>query len=190
MERSLIVTAAPPRPLRLRFLPWLLPLSLCIGAVLGTCFAYRPVWIQPEKIQFFAGENIERASLLRVFCLYAAPCFAVGLLSAALFGFLMIPFLFFVRGFLFSFSAASVMLSGVSAGTACLIVGAPALFSFFALFLLGEEAFCSSLDIYRTCRGYPRIRFSLISADRFLLAALFNLAAAAVRVYLIPLLIK
>ena len=58
-----------------------------------------------------------------------------------------------------------------------------------ALFLLGEEAFCSSLDIYRTCRGYPTVRFSFVSADRLLIAALLVSAAAFVRQLLIPLLL-
>lgn len=190
MEQSLTVTAASPRMLRVHFLPWLLPLSLCLGAALGTCFGYRPAQILPDQILLLAGENIGTEAFFRVFCLYAAPCLTVGLLSATLFGFFLIPLLFFLRGFLFSFSMASMILSGVSAAKACLTAGAPAFFSFFALFLLGEEAFCSSLDIFRTCRGYPRIRFSLVSADRFLLAVLCNLAAAAVRIFLIPLLLK
>lgn len=190
MEQSLAVTTASPRMLRVHLLPWLLPLSVCLGAALGTYFGYRPAPVLPEQILLISGADIGGESILRVFCLYAVPCFAAGLLSATLFGFFLIPLLFFLRGFLFSFSAASIMLSGTSAGSACLLLGAPALFSFFALFLLGEEAFCSSLDIYRTCRGYPRIRFSLISADRFLLAVLLNFAAAAVRVFLIPPLLK
>lgn len=190
MEQSLTVTTTSPRSLRLHLLPWLLPFSLCLGAMLGTYVGYHSAQILPEQIRLLTGASSGTEHLLRVFCLYAAPCLAAGLLSAALFGFLLIPLLFFSRGFLFSLSVAPIMLGGVSAGTACLTVGAPAFFSFFALFLLGEEAFRSSLDIYRTCRGYPRIRFSLISADRFLLAVLCNLAAAVVRVFLIPLLLK
>ena len=49
MEQSLTVTAASPRMLRVHFLPWLLPLSLCLGAALGTCFGYRPAQILPES---------------------------------------------------------------------------------------------------------------------------------------------
>ena len=190
MEQSLTVAAASPRMLRFHLLPWLLPLSLCLGAVLGTYAGYHSAQILPEQIRLMAGDNIGAEAFFRVFCLYAAPCLAAGLLSATLFGFFLIPLLFFSRGFLFSLSMASMMLGGVSAETACLTAGAPAFFSFFALFLLGEEAFRSSLDIFRTCRGYPRIRFSLVSADRFLLAVLCNLAAAAVRIFLIPLLLK
>ena len=85
---------------------------------------------------------------------------------------------------------AALLACGVSAGKACLIIGIPALFSLSALFLLGEEAFCSSLDIYRTCRGYPRVRFSFVSADRLLTAALLLSAAAFVRQLLIPLLLS
>ena len=110
-------------------------------------------------------------------------------LSAVLFGFLLLPILFLFRGFLLSYSVSVLLAGGVPAGRACLIVGIPALFSLTALFLLGEEAFCSSLDIYRTCRGYPTVRFSFVSADRLLIAALLVSAAAFVRQLLIPLLL-
>ena len=96
---------------------------------------------------------------------------------------------FFFRGFLLSYSVSVLLAGGVPAARACLIVGLPALFSLTALFLLGEEAFCSSLDIYRTCRGYPTVRFSFVSADRLLIAALLVSAAAFVRQLLIPLLL-
>ena len=151
-----------------------LPLAMLFGASLGTLAGSRIFPPVPESVASLAN---------------AATCFIAVFLSAVLFGFLLLPILFLFRGFLLSYSVSVLLAGGVPAGRACLIVGLPALFSLTALFLLGEEAFCSSLDIYRTCRGYPTVRFSFVSADRLLIAALLVSAAAFVRQLLIPLLL-
>ena len=168
-----------PRILRLaRPARRVLPLAMLFGASLGTLAGS----LADAALSGSAG-------YLRLLWTYSAPCFIAVFLSAVLFGFLLLPILFLFRGFLLSYSVSVLLTGGVPAGRACLIVGLPALFSLTALFLLGEEAFCSSLDIYRTCRGYPAVRFSFVSADRLLIAALLVSAAAFVRQLLIPLLL-
>ena len=166
-----------------------LPLAMLFGAWLGTLAGSRIFPPVPESVASLADALSGSAGYLRLLWTYSAPCFIAVFLSAVLFGFLLLPILFLFRGFLLSYSVSVLLTGGVPAGRACLIVGLPALFSLTALFLLGEEAFCSSLDIYRTCRGYPAVRFSFVSADRLLIAALLVSAAAFVRQLLIPLLL-
>ena len=189
-----VVDAAASAPLIFRFsrpARRILPLAVCLGALLGTLavfFFSRPM---PDGIASLADAALsDSAGYLRLLWTYSAPCFIAVFLSAVLFGFLLLPILFLFRGFLLSYSVSVLLAGGISAMKACLIIGIPALFSLSALFLLGEEAFCSSLDIYRTCRGYPRVRFSFVSADRLLIAALLLSAAAFVRQLLIPLLLS
>lgn len=163
-----------------------LPLAMLFGASLGTLAGSRIFPPVPESVASLADASLSgSAGYLRLLWTYSAPCFIAVFLSAVLFGFLLLPILFLFRGFLLSYSVSVLLAGGVPAG----IVGLPALFSLTALFLLGEEAFCSSLDIYRTCRGYPTVRFSFVSADRLLIAALLVSAAAFVRQLLIPLLL-
>lgn len=184
------VDAAISAPLIFRFSKparWILPLAVCLGAVLGTLNVFFFSHPLPEHAASLADVAFSNSTgYLRLLWTYSVPCLITVFLSAVLFGFVLLPILFFFRGFLLSYSAAALLACGVSAGKACLIVGIPALFSLSALFLLGEEAFCSSLDIYRTCRGYPRIRFSFVSTDRLLFAVLLLSAAAFVRQLLIP----
>ena len=174
-----------PRILRLaRPARRVLPLAMLFGASLGTLAGSRIFPPVPESVASLADASLSgSAGYLRLLWTYSAPCFIAVFLSAVLFGFLLLPILFLFRGFLLSYSVSVLLAGGVPAGRACLIVGLP------ALFLLGEEAFCSSLDIYRTCRGYPTVRFSFVSADRLLIAALLVSAAAFVRQLLIPLLL-
>lgn len=186
------VDAATSAPLIFRFsrpARWILPLAICLGAVVGTlAFFFSPHPI-PRRVASLADAAFSNSTgYFRLLWTYSAPCLIAVFLSAVLFGFILLPILFLFRGFLLSYSAAVLLAGGFSAGKACLIIGIPAFFSLSALFLLGEEAFCSSLDIYRTCRGYPRIRFSFVSTDRLLIAALLLSAAAFVRQLLIPLL--
>ena len=169
---------------------WTLPISACLGAVFGTVFGFSSVGFSTESVLSLAGENAAEASnyFWLLWC-YSWPCMLSVFLSATLFGFALLPFLFAFRGFLLSFGEAALLRGGFSYGAACLTVGLPALFSFTALLLIGEESFLSSLGIYRTCLGYPRIRFSFVSVDRLLFAALLLSAAALVRQFLIPLLL-
>lgn len=168
----------------------ILSLSVCLGAVFGTLAVFLFSFPIPEGIAALADAALfDSTGYFRILWTYSAPCIIAVFLSAVLFGFLLLPILFLFRGFLLSYSVSVLLAGGVPTGRACLIVGLPALFSLTALFLLGEEAFCSSLDIYRTCRGYPRVRFSFISADRLLIAALLLSAAALARQLLIPLLL-
>lgn len=188
-----VVDAADSAPLIFRFSKAarrILSLSVCLGAVFGTLAVFLFSFPIPEGIAALADAALfDSTGYFRILWTYSAPCIIAVFLSAVLFGFLLLPILFLFRGFLLSYSVSALLMSGISAGKACLIIGIPALFSLFALFLLGEEAFCSSLDIYRTCRGYPRVRFSFISADRLLIAALLLSAAALARQLLIPLLL-
>ena len=169
---------------------WILPLSMCLGASLGTFAAhYLPHGVPPQILSLADGISVESVGYFRLLWIYSLPCLLAVILSAALFGFILLPWIFLFRGFLLSFSVAALLSGGISAACACWIIGVPALFSLSSLFLLGEEAFCSSLDIYRTCRGYPHVHFSLISVDRLLLAALLITAAAFVRQFLVPLIL-
>ena len=168
----------------------ILSLSVCLGAVFGTLAVFLFSFPIPEGIAALADAALfDSTGYFRILWTYSAPCIIAVFLSAVLFGFLLLPILFLFRGFLLSYSVSALLMSGISAGKACLIIGIPALFSLCALFLLGEEAFGSSFDRYRTCRGYPRVRFSFISADRLLIAALLLSAAALARQLLIPLLL-
>lgn len=188
-----VIDAADTAPLIFHFsrpVRCILPLAVCFGAAMGSfavSFFPHPML---DGISSLADAALsDSAGYLRLLWTYSAPCFIAVFLSAVLFGFLLLPILFLFRGFLLSYSVSVLLAGGISAVKACLIIGIPALFSLSALFLLGEEAFCSSLDIYRTCRGYPRVRFSFVSADRVLIAALLLSAAALVRQLLIPLLL-
>ncbi len=187
------VDAATSAPLIFRFSKparWILPLAVCLGAALGTLVVFVSTRSIPGSVASLADATLTNSTgFLRLLWTYSAPCFVTVFLSAVLFGFILLPILFLFRGFLLSYSVAALLAGGVSAGKACLIIGIPAFFSLSALFLLGEEAFCSSLDIYRTCRGCPRIRFSFVSTDRLLISALLLSAAAFVRQLLIPLLL-
>lgn len=189
-----VVDAAASAPLIFRFSKparRILPLAFCLGASLGTLAVPFFPHSMPDGIASLTDAALsDSAGYLRLLWTYSAPCFLAVFLSAVLFGFLLLPVLFLFRGFLLSYSVSLLLAGGLPAGKACLIIGIPALFSLSALFLLGEEAFCSSLDIYRTCRGYPRVRFSFVSADRLLTAALLLSAAAFVRQLLIPLLLS
>ena len=168
----------------------ILSLSVCLGAVFGTLAVFLFSFPIPEGIAALADAALfDSTGYFRILWTYSVPCIIAVFLSAVLFGFLLLPILFLFRGFLLSYSVSALLMSGISAGKACLIIGIPALFSLFALFLLCEEAFCYSLDIYQTCRGYPRVRCSFISADRLLIAALLLSAAALARQLLIPLLL-
>ncbi len=188
-----MVDAAVSAPLIFRFSKpahRILPLAICFGAALGTLAVSFFPHLVPDGLASLADAALsDSTGYLRLLWTYSAPCLITVFLSAVLFGFLLIPILFLFRGFLLSYSISALLTSGVPAGKACLIIGIPALFSLSALFLLGEEAFCSSLDIYRTCRGNPRIRFSFASADRLLIAALLLSASAFVRQLLVPLLL-
>ena len=150
----------------------ILSLSVCLGAVFGTLAVFLFSFPIPEGIAALADAALfDSTGYLRILWTYSAPCIIAVFLSAVLFGFLLLPILFLFRGFLLSYSVSALLMSGISAGKACLIIGIPA------------------LDIYQTCRGYPRVRFSFISADRLLIAALLLSAAALARQLLIPLLL-
>ena len=168
----------------------ILSLSVCLGAVFGTLAVFLFSFPIPEGIAALADAALfDSTGYFRILWTYSAPCIIAVFLSALLFGFLLLPILFLFRGFLLSYSVSALLMSGIYAGQASLVIGTPAPSSPFALFLLGAEAPSSSLDIYRTCRGYPRVRFSFISADRLLIAALLLSAAALARQLLIPLLL-
>lgn len=167
----------------------ILVFSFCAGASIGTFAVFGFSRFLPERVFSLAdAASLEPIGYFPLLWTYSVPCLIAVFLSAVLFGFVLLPILFLFRGFLLSYSASLLLRSGTGTGSVCLLLGLPALFSLSALFLLGEEAFCSSLDIYRTYRGYPRIRIPFISADRLLTASLLISAAAFVRRFLIPLL--
>lgn len=112
-----------------------------------------------------------------------------GLFCTSVVGFLLLPGLFFLRGYMVAASAASLWAGlGISWASVAVCLGLPAALSTAALYLLCDDAFSASLLLFRTCSGGPRLHFDFVSSRRILIAAVLLAGAAGIQQVFVPLL--
>ena len=158
--------------------------SFLLGALTGTVGTVRfPV----EDFFSFPGFFSGPADFLWLFWAGSWLDLVVVFLGSSLIGFLFLPLVFAVRGFLVSRGVSLLIGSGITPLLAGGLIGLPALFSMTALFFIAEEAFDASLSLYRLGKGLP-VRFRFVSSERLICSAWLLFASAAVRQFLIPLL--
>ena len=157
------------------------------GSTVGTFVALRSGGGFFELCRLSSDEHSFINYLLGLWTLSWPSLLAVFLASSVV-GFLLLPCLFLLRGYMISASVGALLASAACSWyRAALIVGLPSLFSTAALFLLCDEAFSSSYVLYRTCMGTPRLRYSFLSADRVAVSAVLLTTAAVIQQFLIPL---
>lgn len=126
--------------------------------------------------------------LLPELCVSCAYGFAFLLLSTSYLGFLLIPAVFGIKGFLSACTAAAFLNSGCDHAfwLSCVAVGLPGIFLVPALFLLGTLCAQMSVRLLEQRRGLP----VPVSSERYSreLALVFCLllAAAAAACYAVP----
>ena len=149
-------------------LPPLLAVGMAAGYAIGCCF----------------GANAALPEL----CVSCAYGFAFLLLSTSYLGFLLIPAVFGIKGFLSACTAAAFLNSGCDHAfwLSCVAVGLPGIFLVPALFLLGTLCAQMSVRLLEQRRGLP----VPVSSERYSreLALVFCLllAAAAAACYAVP----
>lgn len=178
-----------PSPVRHGFFLWFLVFCFLAGTLIGSLVKT----FHPMQMDVFSiTESMEPGAFgyLRNLFTVSWPSLFVLFFASSAVGFLLIPPLFVLRGYMMSASAC-VLLTSDAMGLLpmILILGVPALFSTAALFLLGEDAFSSSFSLYRICAGFPRGRYSFVSSGRLMLAAVLLTTAAVTQQLMIPLLL-
>ena len=141
---------------------WLLPLAVCAGASLGTLAAhYLPQGLPSRVLSLADAVSVESVGYFRLLWIYSFPCLLAVALSATLFGFILLPWIFLFRGFLLSFSVAALLSGGASAAAACWIIGVPALFLFLLCFCLVRKRFAPPLTYTEPAAGIRTFAFHL-----------------------------
>jgi len=158
--------------------------AFLLGALAGTAAAIR---FPAKDFSFSPAVFSGSADFLWLFWAGSWLDLVVVFLGSSLIGFLLLPVVFLVRGFLVSRGVSLLIGSGISPLLAGGLIGLPALFSLTALFFIAEEAFDASLSLYRLGKGLPT-RYQFISPERLICSAWLLFASAAVRQFLIPLL--
>ena len=124
--------------------------------------------------------------LLTELCVSCAYGFAFLLLSTSYLGFLLIPAVFGIKGFLSACTAAAFLNSGCDHAfwLSCVAVGLPGIFLVPALFLLGTLCAQMSVRLLEQRRGLP----VPVSSERYSreLALVFCLLLAAAACYAVP----
>ncbi len=119
----------------------------------------------------------------------AWPSLVAVFFATSVVGFLLLPGLFFLRGYMVAASAASLWAGlGISWASVAVCLGLPAALSTAALYLLCDDAFSASLLLFRTCSGGPRLHFDFVSSRRILIAAVLLAGAAGIQQVFVPLL--
>lgn len=127
------------------------------------------------------------ADLLWLFWVNSWTDLVVVFLGSSIVGFLLLPLVFVCRGLLVTSLFSVFLYNGFSPFLAGMAVGLPAFFSLTALFFIAEEAFVSSLSLYRLGRG-ASVRFRFISSERLIVSAALLFLSAAAWQFLLPLL--
>ena len=166
-------------------LPPLLAVGMAAGYVIGCCFGANAALPEPSNpvLSFLSS-----GGLLTELCVSCAYGFAFLLLSTSYLGFLLIPAVFGIKGFLSACTAAAFLNSGCDHAfwLSCVAVGLPGIFLVPALFLLGTLCAQMSVRLLEQRRGLP----VPVSSERYSreLALVFCLllAAAAAACYAVP----
>ena len=156
-------------------LPPLLAVGMAAGYVIGCCFGANAALPEPSNpvLSFLSSSGAG---------------FAFLLLSTSYLGFLLIPAVFGIKGFLSACTAAAFLNSGCDHAfwLSCVAVGLPGIFLVPALFLLGTLCAQMSVRLLEQRRGLP----VPVSSERYSreLALVFCLllAAAAAACYAVP----
>ena len=149
-------------------LPPLLAAGMAAGYVIGCC----------------CGANAELPEL----CISCAYGFAFLLLSTSYLGFLLIPVVFGVKGFLSACTAAAFLRSGCAHAfvLSCVAVGLPSVFLVPALFLHGVLCAQMSVRLMEQRRGLPSPAATERCSRELALVFCLLLAAAATASYAVP----
>ena len=126
--------------------------------------------------------------LLPELCISCAYGFAFLLLSTSYLGFLLIPVVFGVKGFLSACTAAAFLRSGCAHAFAlsCVAVGLPGVFLVPALFLLGVLCAQMSVRLMEQRRCLPSPAATERCSRELALVFCLLLAAAATASYAVP----
>ena len=170
-------------------LPPLLAAGMVAGYLIGCCCgANAELPDSSEPVLSFLQSGTGGAlygGLLPELCISCAYGFAFLLLSTSYLGFLLIPVVFGVKGFLSACTAAAFLRSGCAHAFAlsCVAVGLPGLFLVPALFLLGVLCAQMSVRLLEQRRGLPSPAATERCSRELALVFCLLLAAAATASY-------
>lgn len=170
-------------------LPPLLAAGMAAGYVIGCCCgANAELPDSSEPVLSFLQSGTGGAlygGLLPELCISCAYGFAFLLLSTSYLGFLLIPVVFGVKGFLSACTAAAFLRSGCAHAFAlsCVAVGLPGVFLVPALFLLGVLCAQMSVRLMEQRRGLPSPAATERCSRELALVSCLLLAAAATASY-------
>ena len=170
----------------------LLPAGMAAGYVIGCCCgANAELPDSSEPVLSFLQSGTGGAlygGLLPELCISCAYGFAFLLLSTSYLGFLLIPVVFGVKGFLSACTAAAFLRSGCAHAFAlsCVAVGLPGVFLVPALFLLGVLCAQMSVRLMEQRRGLPSPAATERCSRELALVFCLLLAAAATASYAVP----
>lgn len=173
-------------------LPPLLAAGMVAGYLIGCCCgANAELPDSSEPVLSFLQSGTGGAlygGLLPELCISCAYGFAFLLLSTSYLGFLLIPVVFGVKGFLSACTAAAFLRSGCAHAFAlsCVAVGLPGLFLVPALFLLGVLCAQMSVRLMEQRCGLPSPAATERCSRELALVFCLLLAAAATASYAVP----
>lgn len=174
-------------------LPPLLAAGMTAGYLIGCCCGANAVLTDSSGpvLSFLqsggAGDTLY-GGLLPELCISCAYGFAFLLLSTSYLGFLLIPVVFGVKGFLSACTAAAFLRSGCAHAfvLSCVAVGLPSVFLVPALFLLGVLCAQMSVRLMEQRRGLPSPAATERCSRELALVFCLLLAAAATASYAVP----
>ena len=174
-------------------LPPLLAAGMAAGYVIGCCCGANAELTDSSGpvLSFLqsggAGDTLY-GGLLPELCISCAYGFAFLLLSTSYLGFLLIPVVFGVKGFLSACTAAAFLRSGCAHAfvLSCVAVGLPSVFLVPALFLLGMLCAQMSVRLLEQRRGLPVPVTSERYSRELALVFCLLLTAAAAACYAVP----
>ena len=173
-------------------LPPLRAAGMAAGYVIGCCCgATAELPDSSEPVLSFLQSGTGGAlygGLLPELCISCAYGFAFLLLSTSYLGFLLIPVVFGVKGFLSACTAAAFLRSGCAHAfvLSCVAVGLPGVFLVPALFLLGVLCAQMSVRLMEQRRGLPSPAATERCSRELALVFCLLLAAAATASYAVP----
>ena len=174
-------------------LPPLLAVGMAVGYAIGCCFGANAALPEPSNpvLSFLSSSGAGGTlygGLLPELCVSCAYGFAFLLLSTSYLGFLLIPAVFGIKGFLSACTAAAFLRSGCAHAfvLSCVAVGLPGVFLVPALFLLGVLCAQMSVRLMEQRRGLPSPAATERCSRELALVFCLLLAAAATASYAVP----